>query len=215
MKITRYPQSCLLLEHEGRRLVIDPGMPFMQAHQPDELGPVEAVLITHEHFDHMDNEAVDFLLEKGATVVANASAAKVLGEREVRIVDDGEQFELAGFTLTARELPHCLMPDGSPGPQNTGYLVNGVLFHPGDGKELSDLTVDTLALPIQGPDISFHDSVNFAKQVSAKLVIPIHFDLMGANPQVFKHFVEDMPFEVRVLGDGESLEIATEPATTG
>lgn len=25
--------------------------------------------------------------------------------------------------------PDCKMADGSDGPQNTGYLINGILFH--------------------------------------------------------------------------------------
>ena len=102
-----------------------------------------------------------------------------------------------------------LLPDGAEGPQNTGYIINGILFHPGDGKDIDDLLVDTLALPIAGPDISMKEAFDFAKKVQAKKVIPIHYDKLGAKPNVYKAFADrlHMPFEMIVLNDGDSLEI--------
>ncbi|HSW37007.1 MAG TPA: hypothetical protein VLG37_01405 [Candidatus Saccharimonadales bacterium] len=89
-------------------------------------------------------------------------------------------------------------------------LVDGVFFHPGDGKELADLEVKNVALPITGPDISMLDAYNFAKQLKAELVIPIHYLKFGAKPEVFKAYAEEkfhFPFKVRVLADGESTEL--------
>jgi L-ascorbate metabolism protein UlaG (beta-lactamase superfamily) len=84
-----------------------------------------------------------------------------------------------------------------------------VLFHPGDGKELEGLQVDNLALPITGPDISILDAINFAKQVKAKVAIPIHYTAIPADPKVFAAYADKggASFEVRILADGESTEI--------
>jgi L-ascorbate metabolism protein UlaG (beta-lactamase superfamily) len=113
------------------------------------------------------------------------------------------------FEVVAHELPHCLLPDGSEGPQNTGYVIDGVLFHPGDGKEIEGLAVDTLAVPITGPDISLLDAINFAKQVRAKIAIPIHYTAIPLDPNAFKTYVDKggAGFEVRILADGESTEV--------
>jgi L-ascorbate metabolism protein UlaG (beta-lactamase superfamily) len=88
-------------------------------------------------------------------------------------------------------------------------VVDGVLFHPGDGKELEDLTVDNIALPIIGPDISILDAINFAKQVSAKVAIPIHYTGIPLDPTAFVEYAKwgDVDFEVRILADGESTEV--------
>lgn len=210
MKVTRYPQSCLLLEKDGHKLVIDPGVNFLETHKVEELSGVEAVLYTHQHGDHYEPSIAEALLGQGVALYANKSTAELIGLDKVTVVHDGDAFQAAGFEIAARELPHCLLPNGQPGPQNTGYVINGVLFHPGDGKELEGLTVDNLALPITGPDISILDAVNFAKQVKAKVAIPIHYTAIPFDPNVFAAYAGkagDSGFEVRVLADGESTEI--------
>jgi L-ascorbate metabolism protein UlaG (beta-lactamase superfamily) len=210
MKVTKFPQSCLLVEHENRKIVIDPGVQFLDTHSVEELKGVEAVLYTHQHSDHYEPKIVEALLNQGAAVYANAATAELIGTDRVTTVNDGQTFTVAGFEIVARELPHCLLSDGSEGPQNTGYVIDGVLFHPGDGKELAGLQVDNLALPIAGPDISILDAINFAKQVGAKVAIPIHFTAIPADPGVFAAYAAkgNANFEVRVLADGESTEIA-------
>ena len=210
MKVTRYPQSCLLLEQNGHKIVIDPGIHFLKSHAVDELRGVEAALYTHQHSDHYDEEIANVLIEQGTRVFANKSTAALIGVERVTVVNDGDIFTVGGFEVVAHELPHCLLVDDTPGPQNTGYLVNGAFFHPGDGKELEGLTVDNLAVPIAGPDISLRDAYAFAKQVSAKVVIPIHYLAVPADPHVFAAYTQkpgDPGFEVRILEDGESTDL--------
>jgi len=111
------------------------------------------------------------------------------------------------MTLGAIELPHCLMWDGSAGPQNTGYLINERFFHPGDGKELAGLSVEILACPITGPDVSLKDAFSFIKQLSAKKAIPIHYDFIGTKPEVFAGLADTTGYDVHVLHIGEKLEL--------
>ncbi len=208
MTITRYPQSCLVIQNNGHTIVIDPGTDFLESHTVDDLAGVEAVLYTHQHGDHYDASIEHALRAKGAEIICNASTATLI-EGDCHVVNDGDSFEVFGFSVVARELPHSLLPDGAEGPQNTGYVIDGVLFHPGDGKDIDDLLVDTLALPITGPDISMKDAFDFAKKLEAKTVIPIHYDKLGASPDVYKAFADrlQMPFETIVLADGESIEL--------
>ena len=209
MKVTKFPQSCLLIQNNGHTILIDPGVHFLQSHSLDELKNVEAVLYTHQHSDHYDEKVANALLEQGVPIFANGATARLIGTEKVTVVNDGDSFTAGGIEVVARELPHCLLPDGSEGPQNTGYVMDGVLFHPGDGKEIEDLQVDNLALPITGPDISILDAVNFAKQVGAKVAIPIHYDGIPADPNVFSAYADkgNISCEVRVLADGESTDI--------
>lgn len=209
MKVTRYPQSCLVLEDGGHKLVIDPGDDFTANHDVSELEGAEAVLYTHRHNDHLLPDIAEYLKGQGAALYGNDGCVQALGDADMQTVNDGDEFTAAEFAITARELPHCLMPDGSEGPQNTGYVINGIFFHPGDGKSLEGLSVDNLAMPINGPDVSMKDAFDFAKQVQAKVAIPIHYDKIGGNPEIYKMFAEgtSMPFEVRVLASGESTEI--------
>lgn len=208
MKITRYPQSCLVVQGHGQAIVIDPGANFLETHKVSELSGVAAVLYTHQHKDHYDESIANELKAQGVPIYCNESTAKLVGDG-CTVVNDREQFVVAGFSVTARELPHMLLPNGIEGPQNTGYVIDGVFFHPGDGKDIDDLLVDNLALPITGPDISMRQAFDFAKKLQAKKVIPIHYDLIKTDPHVYKRFAEgnNMPFEMIVLADGESVDL--------
>src|SRR5487761_1121979 len=107
MKVTKYPQSCLIIEQNGKRLAIDPGSLVAAKYSAQEWLPLNAVLITHEHGDHADPELIRGLAAGGVPVVANQSTKNLLGEIVMQAVADGESFDVAGFNVTARELPHC------------------------------------------------------------------------------------------------------------
>jgi L-ascorbate metabolism protein UlaG (beta-lactamase superfamily) len=205
MKVTRYFQSCLLIEEGQARILIDPS-----GHEKDRLdgfGVLDAVFYTHEHSDHFDAQMAETFVEQGiAPVYANTSTAKLIKASKT-VVKNGHEFKINGVNIKVIELPHCLMWDGSSGPQNVGYLVNSKLFHPGDGKELAGLTVDSLALPINGPDISMKEAFDFAKQLKVKEIIPIHYDYLGGKPEVFASIGKRMDLNFHPLNYGQSTEI--------
>jgi len=205
MKVTRYFQSCLLIEDKGARILIDPS--GQEKDRLSEFGKLDAVFYTHEHGDHFDaGMAQDFVEQGVAPVYANASTAKLI-EASKTEVKDGQEYDINGLKVKAIELPHCLMVDGSTSVQNTGYLVDGKLFHPGDGAELEGLSVDTLAVPISGPDISLKDAYAFTMQVKAKQVIPIHYDFLGGNPDYLGSSLNKKGVKVHGLTIGDSIEL--------
>lgn len=205
MKVTRYFQSCLLIEEGGARILIDPST--QEKDRLADFGKLDAVFYTHEHGDHFDaNMAQNFVEQGTAPVYANASTAKLINASKT-VVEDGKEYDVNGLKVKAMELPHCLMIDGSTSVQNTGYLVGGKLIHPGDGKELKGLNVDTLALPIAGPDISLHDAYVFAVESSAKQAIPIHYDFLGGNPDFIGGYLNKKNIKVHGLTIGDSAEI--------
>ncbi len=204
MKVTRYFQSCLLIEESGVRILIDPS--GQEKERAEQFGKLDAVIYTHEHMDHFDAELAEQFAARGAAMYANASTAKQM-KAPPKIVRDGDKLDIKGLKIEAHELPHCLMIDGSTSVQNTGYLVAGKLFHPGDGKELDGLKAEVLAVPLNGPDISPHDAFVFAKQVEARSVIPIHYDFLGGNPDFFDMTAQKHGIQTHGLKIGESAEI--------
>lgn len=205
MKITRFTQSCLLIEEGNSKILIDPS--GAEKGNVAKFGKLDAILYTHEHADHFDAEMAKSWVEQGVPVYANASTAKLIGGK-VNTIQDGQEFSVGGFKIKALELPHCLMWDGGEGPQNTGYLINGQFFHPGDGKELEGLKVDNMALPITGPDVSIKDAFSFAVQLGVKAAIPIHYDYIGTKPEVFASIASGhFDFEVKVLANGASTDL--------
>jgi L-ascorbate metabolism protein UlaG (beta-lactamase superfamily) len=206
MKITRYFQSCLLVEENSARILIDPS--GHEAKSIEKFGVLDAIFYTHEHGDHFDPDLAKKFAEQGSVVYANTSTAKLIEVSKTEI-KDGQEFDINGMNVKAIELPHCLMPDGSDGPQNTGFLIKNKFFHPGDGYSLEGLEVENMALPVIGPDISVKDAFSFAKQLGVKSVIPIHYDIFGLKPEIVASFAKrnNFIFEFKILKNGDSVEL--------
>ena len=204
MKVTRYFQSCLLIEDGNARVLIDPS--GQDSENYDNFGQLDAVLYTHEHGDHFDADLANKFADAGVKIYANASTAKQM-KNQPQVVNDAQEFMVKDLKIQARELPHCLMVDGSTSVQNTGFLLAERLFHPGDGKELAALTVEILAVPINGPDISLHDAYNFTMQVGAKQIVPIHYDYLGGSPDFLASTLDQKGVKTNSLEQGKSVNL--------
>lgn len=210
MKVKKYPQSHLVITGSSTKIIIDPGsITFAAGFKPEEFQGADAYLITHQHQDHMDPENIknivnDELVYGNADVVAKLKSLGV----EAKETHDREKFQVGEFDITPIDLPHCKMQDGTDGPPNTGFLINNVFFHPGDGdKAPQGLTSHNLALPIAGPTITMDKALQFAKDLQAKVVIPIHFDYFKADPNEFKNIASPSGIEVRPLASGQETEL--------
>ena len=88
MRLTRYSHSCVRLEHEGRVLVLDPGI----WSEPRALRGADAVLVTHEHVDH-----VDALRLRGLGVPVFAPQGARIPGLTPEVVRSGDTVWVAGF----------------------------------------------------------------------------------------------------------------------
>ncbi len=205
MRLTKYPQSCLLIEHnDGGRLLIDPGNVAMDAVAFADFGIVDAVLFTHRHADHFDPRAVDAILEHDVPIYANADVCSLI-DGDATAVGDGQAFRAADFDIVAHDMPHVVLVDGSPGPPNTGFVLDGRLLHPGDAIQAGDVRVDALALPIAGPSISFHAAYTMLSETRASTAVPIHYDVFIADPTLFARFCDIAT--VVALDTGETTDL--------
>ncbi|MFF7636883.1 MBL fold metallo-hydrolase [Kitasatospora sp. NPDC008050] len=170
MRLTKYGHACVRLEAGDRVLVIDPGT----MSETESLSGATAVLITHEHDDHID---VDKLRAAQAanpalTVHTYASLAAELGEGATAVAP-GDTFTAAGFTVRAVGGRHAETIDGLPDCANLGFLVDGV-YHPGDSFFVPDQAVDTLLVPASGPWHKLGEAIEFVRAVSPGRAFPIH-----------------------------------------
>lgn len=204
MRITKYPQSCLLVETGGVRLLIDPGSFVTSSYGPETFGDVDAVLYTHRHGDHFQASLLDPLAAAGAQFVTNADVASLMTGHDVTILEDRHTTKVSAISIQAFDIPHCLMVDGSEGPPNTGFVIGGTLLHPGDGVH-APAQVEVVAAPIAGPSVSMHAAYEFVREAQASTVVPIHYDAFIAKPEQFAKACDIA--DVRVLGDGESTDV--------
>ena len=174
MRITKFGHACVRLEHEGRSIVIDPGM-FTDPSAVDGAG---AVLITHEHPDHF---VPDLLRRTDAPVFTIAAVAERIREdapdlvERVTVVAPGESFDPGIPVRVVGEL-HAVIHPEMPRFFNSGYVVTGDLtvYHPGDSLTMPDEDIDVLLVPSSAPWLKASEAVDFARAVKAPRNVAIH-----------------------------------------
>ncbi|MEW2442083.1 MBL fold metallo-hydrolase [Micromonospora marina] len=181
MQVTKYAHSCLRLEHDGAVLVVDPGV----FSDPAALDGADAVLITHEHPDHVDVAALTRALERRPVPVHGpASLAGVLGDAAEALVtvEPGQSFTVAGVPVRAYGGQHAVIHPDIPVIQNIGYLLADVVYHPGDALFVpDDVQVDTLFAPIHAPWSKFSEVVDFIRAVAPRRAYALHDGLLNDN----------------------------------
>lgn len=202
LKITKFPQSCLVVETGSARLLFDPGKYTLEKFGPDDFGPIDAVLYTHRHADHFQIELLEPLVAEGARIITNSDVAKLLQNYEITVLSDGQSTTVGDVHVRAHDIAHCVMVDGTPGPPNTGFVIDERFLHPGDGIEATG-TMEVVAVPIAGPSVSMRDSYLMLEAVQAKHAIPIHYDGFIAKPEQLDQWCKIA--EIHVLGNAESV----------
>lgn len=165
MLVTRYTHSCVRLEVDGAVLVIDPGT----WSEPSALRGCDAVLITHEHPDH-----VDALRLAGLGAPVYAPAGSDLPGLEVTAVRPGELFSAAGVPVMAVGGRHASVLADGQSCVNVGYLVADRLYHPGDALHVPDQPVETLFVPMQAAWLKTAEAIDFGRAVAPEHAFGIH-----------------------------------------
>ncbi|WP_037615978.1 MBL fold metallo-hydrolase [Streptomyces aureus] len=190
MRLTKYGHACVRIEDGDRVLVIDPGT-FSET---EALSGADAVLITHEHADHIDVDKLDAARKSvpGLTVHTHPALAAALG-RGTTAVAPGETFTAAGFTVQAVGGEHAEIIDGLPGCPNIGFVVEGV-YHPGDSLFVPDQPVHTLLVPASGPWLKLREAIEFVRAVRPARAFPIHdINLSDIGKENFDGWLEEEP----------------------
>lgn len=206
MRMIKFTHACVRLENEGRALVLDPGT-FSEA---ESLDGAEAVLVTHEHVDHLD---AGKLRAAAATnpdlrVWTHEGIAATLPDLNVTVVAPGDEFEAAGMTVRVFGGRHALIHGDLPRVANVAFLVENVL-HPGDSFTVPELPVDTLLTPLSAPWMKLAEAADFTRAVRPRRAFPIHDGLLNsAGHSVMdgsmRRLVEPHGVEYTRLEPGES-----------
>lgn len=212
MKLTKFGHACVRLEKDARSLVIDPGV---MTPEPDILDGVEAVLVTHEHFDHFEADRLVTATAKDPqlTIYTCPGVARHLTQLSdrVHVVGNGDEFSVAGFEVAViGEKHHFSHPDAPP-VDNVGFLIDGEVLHPGDA--LPDvLNVSTLLVPGQAPWMTVPDLISYLRRIRPRRAYAIHDGLINdwgihVLESVLNSEAERLGADIRRLKPGESVEL--------
>ena len=205
---------------------------------PEKLDFIEVVTSSHNHTDHLDGETLIPLLEanSGLTVIvpaANlafaANRLQVRPERLTPIHADGDPIQVGPFTFHAIPSAHeSLETDENGDHKFVGYVIEigkRTIYHSGDAclydgleERLKQWKIDLAILPINGRDpargvagnFTGEEAAGLSKEVSARLVVPCHYEMFEFNtvsPKIFVTAAEaiDCPYQLLKAGGRLSL----------
>jgi L-ascorbate metabolism protein UlaG (beta-lactamase superfamily) len=180
MKLTKKRHACVRLEKDGRTLVIDPGT----FSEEDAAAGADVILVTHEHFDHFNEDRLRTGLESNPaaelwTLPSVATKISPAFPGRVHTVGHGDAFTAAGFDVQVHGELHAVIHPDIPRITNVGYLVDGSVFHPGDALTVPDHPVDTLLLPVQAPWSKISEVIDYVREVKPRRAIDVHDALLA------------------------------------
>ncbi|MFI1094411.1 MBL fold metallo-hydrolase [Streptomyces sp. NPDC020917] len=179
MKLTKKLHSCVRLEKDGRTLVIDPGT----FSEPDAAAGADAILVTHEHPDHFNEERLRTGLDANPaaelwTLASVADQVSAAFPGRVHTVGEGDAFTAAGFEVQVHGQLHAVIHPDIPRITNVGYLVDGSVFHPGDALTVPGVPVDTLLLPVMAPWNKISEVIDYVREVAPRRSVDVHDALL-------------------------------------
>jgi len=213
MQLTKLTHSCVRFDDGDRALVIDPGI-FSEVSVA--LDGADAVLITHEHPDHLDLEQVRAAAQRRPRlrVWAPAPVADQLADLGEQVLTSapGQAFEAAGFAVRTFGGQHAVIHPSIPVIANVGYLIEDAVFHPGDSLVVPSAPIQVLLAPIHAPWSKTAEVIDFVVSVRAPRVIGIHDVLLTETGRGFveNHISRiggEHGSEYRYLAPAETLDV--------
>ena len=237
--ITYVGHATVRIELDGVRLLTDPVLRPRVLHlrragpfPADALRGVDAVLLSHAHWDHLDLPSLE-RVGKDVPIVCPAGVSSLLRRKRfahVTTLDVGEELRLGEVSVTGVHAEH----DGARGPLGAsgelGFVISGSLriYFAGDTDLYDDLAalapMDVALVPVTGWGAKVGpghlDPERAAQAVSLlrpKLAVPIHWGTLARvgrvpdpePPHEFaRHAGRTAPdVEVRILEPGETLAL--------
>lgn len=171
MKISKHVHSCLLVEDQGKTVLVDPGVYSYEEKALDlnSLNQIDLILFTHEHEDHFYLPFLKEILAKFPTtpIVTNTSIVEILRKEGIDAKSEGNEI------VQLQEVPHEHVFGVPQMPKNVLFKIFGKLTHPGDSLHFN-LETEILALPVQAPWTSLTAAVEKALELKPKVIVPIH-----------------------------------------
>jgi L-ascorbate metabolism protein UlaG (beta-lactamase superfamily) len=199
LKITLIGHGTLMFTYAGKVVHVDPVSMYADY---AALPKADIILITHEHFDHLDAKAINLISKADTSIVINLSSAKNLPDAAV--LKNGETRTVAGIKIEAVPAYNHKEPFHPKGNGNGYVLTFGDkrVFVAGDTENVPEIkalkSIDVAFLPMNQPYTMKPDQVaDVAKAMQPKVLYPYHFSETDTG-QLVNLLKDEKGIEVRI-----------------
>ncbi len=193
MKIKKLSHCCLVIETNGKKILLDPGSYSVEEHR--KLHNIDIILFTHEHNDHFHIESLRELVKAmpHTKIIANDAVGAMLVKEGIEhlVMEHGNKIDIGGIHIEAFGKKHALLHSSIPPVSNVGFFLENKLFFPGDAFTIPEFLdaqkpanskkflgshkiVDVLALPVCGPWMKISEAIDYALAIKPRIAFPVH-----------------------------------------
>jgi len=209
LKIKWLGHASFLIEVSDKRIYIDP---YALSEGPE---PADLILITHDHYDHCDVNAINEIKKLRTHILGSESVAKKISD--TGILRPGDVTDFNGIKIKAvpsYNIGKHFHPRGS----GIGFVIEAEgkrVYHAGDTdlipemKELEGITV--ALLPVGGTyTMNADEAVEAVKVIKPEIAVPMHYgSIVGSRADANRFKVRaERETETRIeILENRSLEI--------
>ena len=193
-----FGHSGFYLKLAGLAIAVDPALhacfplgsffkPFAGAdlYQPRDIPALDLLILTHDHYDHLDTAVVAMLSKPETRVICNAVSAAALGYGEV--MANGDTLRLADDMLVEAVPAYNFTPGHEnfhpAGGRDNGYLLTlgGTrVYIAGDSENTPEMMamkdIDIAFLPVNQPyTMTVDQAVEAVKAIKPRIFYPYHY----------------------------------------
>lgn len=192
LEITLIKHGSVEIRFQGRSYQFDPVTGLSKPTDfTAEFPKADAILVTHEHGDHLDAKAIEQLSGAETLLLLNEKSRAQIGKGEA--IGNGQRRELPGGILLEAVPAYNTTPGREmfhPKGNGNGYVVtfDGLrIYIAGDTEDVPEMAglkdIDIAFLPVNQPyTMTVEQCIAAAKVVKPRILIPYHFsqtDLSG------------------------------------
>jgi L-ascorbate metabolism protein UlaG (beta-lactamase superfamily) len=225
MNITFYGHSCIGIEVSGKHIIIDPFISGNEKASHIDVNTMKAdyILITHAHFDHIQDVEV-IAKNNNAVIVSNWEIATYFGNKgfQYHPMNHGGswQFDFGKVKYVAA-VHSSSFPEGTYGGNPGGFVIEGEhknIYISGDTALTMDMKLipmrtklDLAILPIGNCfTMDVDDAIIAADFVDCDKILGCHYDTFGFivinHEEAIKKFF-DAGKDLMLLKIGESISL--------
>ena len=191
VRFTCIKHASIQINYNGMEIQVDPvGKGMKPETDYSQFPKADIILVTHEHHDHFDSDAIAQLTKASTKIYLNPAVHKMFGSGKA--LKNGDKVKIAN-DITIEAVPAYNTTPGRekfhPKGRDNGYILtlDGMrIYIAGDTEDISEMAnindISIAFLPCNQPyTMTIDQAANAAKIIKPKVLFPYHYNDTPVN----------------------------------